>query len=102
MEKAGEELLALPAEDGAKERERAAEEAAVLEKEFEAAADSRGRLALRLEQIAADERLGELLFSRSEMERKLDDSVKEWLSVILARHFLEVSKEKHERSASPR
>lgn len=101
VEKAGEELLALPAEDGAKERERAAEEAAVLEKEFEAAADSRGRLALRLEQIAADERLGELLFSRSEMERKLDDSVKEWLSVILARHFLEVSKEKHERERQP-
>jgi uncharacterized protein YhaN len=73
----------------------------VLEKEFEAAADSRGRLALRLEQIAADERLGELLFSRSEMERKLDDSVKEWLSVILARHFLEVSKEKHERERQP-
>jgi len=101
VEKAGVELLSLPAEYGAKEKERAAEEAAALEKEIEAAADSRGRLALRLEQIAADERLGELLFSRSEMGRKLDEGVKEWLSVILARHFLEVSKEKHERERQP-
>jgi len=101
MEKAGGELLSLPAEDGRKERDRAEEEAAVLEREIEAAADSRGRLALRLEQIAADERLGELLFSRTGMDRKLDEGVKEWLSVILARHFLEVSKEKHERERQP-
>lgn len=101
VEKAGEELLSLPAGDGEKERARLTGEASLLEKEIEAAADSRGRLALRLEQIAADERLGELQFSRSEMERKLDDNVKEWLSVILARHFLEVSKEKHERERQP-
>lgn len=35
------------------------------------------------------------------MDRKLDEGVKEWLSVILARHFLEVSKEKHERERQP-
>ena len=57
--------LSLPAEDGRKERDRAEEEAAVPEREIEAAADS--RKAASLEQIAADERLGELLFSRSEM-----------------------------------
>ena len=60
-----------------------------------------GRIALRVEQIGSDERPGELLFNRKGMERRLAGGVEEWLSVILARRFLETAKEKHERERQP-
>ncbi len=101
VEKAGEELLSLSPEGSAGEKAEAETAADALEMEIGVLADSRGRLALRLEQIAADERLAELLFARREMEQKLDDSLEEWISVILARHFLETAKEKHERERQP-
>lgn len=101
LRKAEGELAGLPAEAVAQERKEAMEKAAVLERDMEKVSEARGRLALRIEQIASDERLGELLFARKEMEHKLEDGLHEWLSVILARQFLEISKEKHERERQP-
>lgn len=97
-----EELGALSQEDVSREKEEARKRADGLEEELERLADSRGRLSLRIEQIAADERLGELLFQRKEGERKLEDGLKEWLSAVLAKHFLEVSREKHVRERQPK
>ena len=101
LARAERDLAGLPPETAAKEREEGQAEAAALEKEMERVSETRGRLALRIEQIASDERLGELLFARKEMESRLDGGLQEWLSVILARHFLEISKEKHERERQP-
>ncbi len=101
LARAERDLAGLPPETAAKEREEGQAEAAALEKEMERVSETRGRLALRIEQIASDERLGELLFARKEMENKLNGGLQEWLSVILARHFLEISKEKHERERQP-
>lgn len=96
-----EELMALSPEEAFREKAVVREGIAALEEELEGLADSRGRLALRIEQIAADERLGELLFERKELERKIEDGLKEWLSAVLAKHFLEVSRKRHERERQP-
>ncbi|NLK19773.1 MAG: hypothetical protein GX310_08270, partial [Synergistaceae bacterium] len=101
LARAKEELAALPVEAAAREREEGLARAAALESEMDKISETRGRTALKVEQIASDERLGELLFARKEKERSLDEGLKEWLSVILARRFLEVSKEKHERERQP-
>lgn len=99
--KAEKEFVSLSASDIRKEREEKETAVDLLEKELETLADTRGRLALEVEQIASDERLGELLFARKELERKMDEEVREWLSVVLARRFLEFAKEKHERERQP-
>ncbi len=72
-----------------------------LRSEIDELADARGRLASDLERMSTDERQSELLFSRKGMERRLDDGLKEWLSAVLARHFLEVSRARHERERQP-
>ncbi len=101
VEKAQREFAARPAAEVREERRKSEESARTLQQEMEDLGDSRGRLALEVEQIAGDGRLSELLFARKEMERKMDDHIREWISVLLARHFLEVSKARHERERQP-
>lgn len=101
VEKARREFVARPASEVREECRKSKESARSLQQEMEDLADSRGRLALEVEQIAGDERLSELLFARKEMEGKMDDHLREWISVLLARHFLEVSKARHERERQP-
>ena len=101
VEKARREFAARPSDEVREERRKVEENVRALQQEMEDLADSRGRLALEVEQIAGDERLSELLFARKEMEQKLDDHLREWISVLLARHFLEVSKARHERERQP-
>ncbi|MDI9371134.1 MAG: AAA family ATPase [Synergistaceae bacterium] len=72
-----------------------------LRSEVDELVDSRGRLASELERMGTDERQSELLFARKGMERKIEAHLEEWLSCVLARHFLEVSKARHERERQP-
>ncbi|HOO87651.1 MAG TPA: hypothetical protein PK442_08105, partial [Synergistales bacterium] len=69
--------------------------------DLDAMVDARGRIASELERMGTDERLGEQLFARKGMERKLDEHLEEWLSNLLAHHFLEVSRARHERERQP-
>lgn len=101
VERARREFAARPAPEIKEERRKSEESVQALQQEMEDLADSRGRLALEVEQIAGDERLSELLFARKEMEQKMDEHLREWISVFLARHFLEVSKARHERERQP-
>ena len=101
LARAERELEALSPEAAAAERREVMAAAAALGKEMEKVSEARGRIALRVEQIGSDERPGELLFNRKGMERRLAGGVEEWLSVILARRFLETAKEKHERERQP-
>ena len=101
VERAQKEFAARPASEIREEYRKSEENARALQQEMENLGDSRGRLALEVEQIAGDERLSELLFARKEMEQKMDDHIREWISVLLARHFLEVSKARHERERQP-
>lgn len=101
MFRAQEILAGLPVEECRKEMDSLNASSLLLEKEIEALAVSRGRAALQAEQIASDERLGDLLFTRKSMETKLDGYLGEWLSAVLARHFLEAARERHERERQP-
>ena len=101
MLRAQEVLAGLSVEEFRKEMDSLKASSLLLEKEIEALAVSRGRAALQAEQIASDERLGDLLFTRKGMETKLDGYIGEWLSAVLARHFLEAARERHERERQP-
>lgn len=69
--------------------------------ELDGLVDARGRIASELERMGTDERQSELLFARKGMERKLDEHLEEWLSNLLAHHFLEVARTRHERERQP-
>ena len=95
------EMSSRPLQDLVEEREDLERKAARLKSELDGIADSKGRLAFELERMASDERLGELLFTRKELEHKMDGAVSEWLSILVARHFLKISKARHERERQP-
>ena len=88
-------------EDVRSETESLRERAERARSELDAMVDAKGRISSELERMGTDERLGEQLFARKGMERKLDEHLEEWLSNLLAHHFLEVSRARHERERQP-
>ncbi len=72
-----------------------------LRSELEALVDAKGRTASELERMGTDERASELLFTRKALESRLDESLEEWLSSVLAHRFLEVARVRHERERQP-
>ncbi len=98
---AEEEYSFRPPQEIRSEAEEARERIESLRSQVDELADARGRITSEIERMGADERLGALLLERKSMERRLDDLLEEWLANLLARHFLEVSRAKHERERQP-
>jgi uncharacterized protein YhaN len=60
-----------------------------------------GGLTRQLEEMAQDEKLGDLLQEQSVLKEKLQDAIKRWAVLVISRHLLEVAREIYERERQP-
>lgn len=61
-----------------------------------------GSINAELEHLAADDRLGARLLERQVVERRIDEGLRSWATLVLARELLEEARESYETRRQPR
>lgn len=73
----------------------------LLEESLPQADQEVGRLKLKLQEMAQDERLGNLLQEQSVLEEQLQEALKRWAALVVSRHLVEVARGIYERERQP-